>query len=53
MNENKNPQVDVSHNLKNLYTAEEKDKQEVYVKMKNKQRKHRCTRGTNKIKKKC
>ena len=39
MNENKNPQVDVSHNLKNLYTAEEKDKQEVYVKMKNKQRK--------------
>ena len=39
MNENKNPQVDVSHNLKNLYTAEEKDKQEVYAKMKNKQRK--------------
>ena len=39
MNENKNPHADVSHNLKNLYTAEEKDKQEVYVKMKNKQRK--------------
>lgn len=39
MNENKNPQVDVSQNLKNLYAAEEKDKQEVYAKMKNKQRK--------------
>lgn len=39
MNENKNPQVDVSQNLKNLYTTDEKDKQEVYVKMKNKQRK--------------
>lgn len=39
MNENKNPQVDVSQNLKNLYATEEKDKQEVYAKMKNKQRK--------------
>ena len=39
MNENKNPQVDVSQNLKNLYVTEEKDKQEVYSKMKNKQRK--------------
>ena len=39
MNENKNPHADVSQNLKNLYTAEEKDKQEVYAKMKNKQRK--------------
>lgn len=39
MNENKNPHDDVSQNLKNLYTADEKDKQEVYAKMKNKQRK--------------
>lgn len=39
MNENKNPQVDVSQNLKNLYATEEKNKQEVYAKMKNKQRK--------------
>lgn len=39
MNENKNPQVDVSRDLKNLYATDEKDKQEVYVKMKNKQRK--------------
>lgn len=39
MNENKNPHADMSQNLKNLYTAEEKDKQEVYAKMKNKQRK--------------
>ena len=39
MNENKNPQVDVSQNLKNLYATEEKDKQEVYTKMKKKQRK--------------
>ncbi len=39
MNENKNPQVDVSQNLKNLYATEEKDKQEVYAKMKNKQKK--------------
>lgn len=38
MNENKNPH-DVSHNLKNLYATDEKDKQEVYAKMKNKQRK--------------
>lgn len=39
MNKNKNPQVDVSQNLKNLYATDEKDKQEVYVKMKNKQKK--------------
>ena len=39
MNENKNPHADVSQNLKNLYATDEKDKQEVYVKMKNKQRK--------------
>ena len=39
MNENKNPQNDVSQNLKNLYATEEKDKQEVYAKMKKKQRK--------------
>ena len=39
MNENKNPRVDVSRDLKKLYTADEKDKQEVYVKMKKKQRK--------------
>ena len=39
MNENKNPQVDVSRDLKNLYAADEKDKREVYVKMKKKQRK--------------
>lgn len=38
MNENKNPH-DVSHNLKNLYATDEKDKQEVYAKMKNKQKK--------------
>lgn len=39
MNENKNPHDDLSQNLKNLYEADEKDKQEVYAKMKNKQRK--------------
>ena len=39
MNENKNPRADVSRDLKNLYAADEKDKQEVYVKMKKKQRK--------------
>lgn len=39
MNENKNSQVDVNQNLKNLYATDEKDKQEVYAKMKNKQRK--------------
>ena len=39
MNENKNPHADVSRDLKNLYAADEKDKQEVYVKMKKKQRK--------------
>lgn len=39
MKENKNPHADVSQNLKNLYAAEEKDKQEVYAKMKNKQKK--------------
>lgn len=39
MNENKNPHADMSQNLKNLYASEEKDKQEVYTKMKNKQRK--------------
>lgn len=39
MNENKNPHADVSQNLKNLYATDEKDKQEVYAKMKNKQRK--------------
>lgn len=39
MNENKNPQVDVSRDLKNLYATDEKDKQEVYVKMKKKQKK--------------
>lgn len=39
MNENKNPQIDVSRDLKNLYATDEKDKQEVYVKMKKKQRK--------------
>ena len=39
MNENKNPRVDVSRDLKNLYATDEKDKQEVYVKMKKKQRK--------------
>ncbi|MBS6525086.1 MAG: hypothetical protein KH322_03600 [Peptoniphilaceae bacterium] len=39
MNKNKNPQVDVSQNLKNLYATDEKDKQEVYAKMKNKQKK--------------
>lgn len=38
MNENKN-HADVSQNLKNLYATEEKDKQEVYAKMKKKQRK--------------
>ena len=39
MNENKNPRADVSRDLKNLYAADEKDKQEAYVKMKKKQRK--------------
>ena len=39
MNENKNPHADMSQNLKNLYASEEKDKQEVYTKMKKKQRK--------------
>ena len=39
MNENKNPRVDVSRDLKNLYATDEKDKQEVYAKMKNKQKK--------------
>ena len=39
MNENKNPHDDVSRDLKNLYATDEKDKQEVYVKMKKKQRK--------------
>ena len=39
MNKNKNPHAEVSQNLKNLYAADEKDKQEVYVKMKNKQKK--------------
>lgn len=39
MNENKNPHADVSQNLKNLYATDEKDKQEVYAKMKNKQQK--------------
>ena len=39
MNENKNPHDNVSRNLKNLYATDEKDKQEVYVKMKKKQRK--------------
>ena len=38
MNENKNPH-DVRQNLKNLYATDEKDKQEVYAKMKNKQKK--------------
>ena len=39
MNENKNPHDNVSRDLKNLYATDEKDKQEVYVKMKKKQRK--------------
>ena len=39
MNENKNAHDDLSQNLKNLYATDEKDKQEVYAKMKNKQRK--------------
>ena len=39
MNENKNPHDDMTQNLKNLYATEEKDKQEVYAKMKNKQKK--------------
>lgn len=41
MNENNNtrPPCDVNERLKNLYTADEKDKQEVYAKMKNKQKK--------------
>lgn len=39
MNENKNPHDDLSQNLKNLYEADEKDKQEVYAKMKKKQKK--------------
>ena len=38
MTENKNPH-DVRQNLKNLYATDEKDKEEVYTKMKNKQRK--------------
>ncbi|MFR9296713.1 MAG: hypothetical protein ACLVLI_03230 [Aedoeadaptatus pacaensis] len=39
MNENKNPHENISRDLKNLYATDEKDKQEVYVKMKKKQRK--------------
>ena len=39
MNENKNPHDNMSRDLKNLYATDEKDKQEVYVKMKKKQRK--------------
>ena len=39
MNENKNAHDNVSRDLNNLYATDEKDKQEVYVKMKNKQRK--------------
>ena len=39
MNENKNPHDNMSRDLKNLYAADEKDKREVYVKMKKKQRK--------------
>ena len=39
MNENKNPHDNGSRDLKNLYATDEKDKQEVYVKMKKKQRK--------------
>lgn len=39
MNENKNAHDNVSRDLKNLYATDEKDKQEVYVKMKKKQRK--------------
>ena len=41
MNENNNtrPPCDVNERLKNLYTADEKDKQEVYAKTKNKQKK--------------
>lgn len=39
MNENKNPLDNVNRDLKNLYATDEKDKQEVYVKMKKKQRK--------------
>ena len=39
MNENKNAHDNVSRDLKILYDADEKDKQEVYVKMKKKQRK--------------
>ena len=39
MNENKNPHDNVSRDLKNLYATDEKDKQEVYIKMKKKQRK--------------
>lgn len=39
MNENKNPHADVSRDLKNLYATDEKDKQEVYARMKNKHRK--------------
>lgn len=39
MNENKNAHDNVSRDLNNLYATNEKDKQEVYAKMKNKQRK--------------
>ena len=39
MNENKNPHDNMSRDLKNLYAADEKDKREVYLKMKKKQRK--------------
>ena len=39
MNENKNAHDNVSRDLNNLYATDEKDKQEVYAKMKNKQRK--------------
>ena len=39
MNENKNAHDNVSRDLNNLYATDEKDKQEVYVKMKKKQRK--------------
>ena len=39
MNENKNPHENMSRDLKNLYATDEKDKQEVYAKMKNKQKK--------------
>ena len=39
MNENKNAHDNVSRDLNNLYATDEKDKQEVYAKMKNKQKK--------------